>query len=76
MDTEEIAHEIVTIRNRLDEIGSQLEGAAGTDIDDERKQLEERLRFLKGRVSEEGTDNVVEQDKPARPETVHYLPPA
>lgn len=75
MDTEAIASEIVSIRNRIDEIGTQVEGDADTDVDDERRQLEERLRFLQEQLADGPTDSA-EQDEPGGPGTVHYVPPA
>lgn len=71
MDTEAIAREIVTIRNRLDELDSRVEGASGTDVDDERTRLEQRLLFLQGQLSGD-----VGLDEPGDTETVHYVPPA
>jgi len=73
MDTEAIANEIVQIRNRLDEIPHR-EGPADTDVDDERRELEDRLRFLQGKLSSDRGD--APQDEPAAPATVHYVPPA
>lgn len=74
MDTEAIAGEIVRIRNRLDEIDKQVEGASDVDVDDERRRLGERLRFLQGKLSADGAGG--EQDEPAGPGSVQYLPPA
>lgn len=76
MDTEAITKEIIKIRNRLDELDEQVEDASGTDIDDERDMLEEKLRFRQDQLSADGTNEIVEQDEPAAPKTVHYLPPA
>lgn len=51
MDTEAIAIEIVRIRNRLAELDSGVEGEAGTDPDDERKQLHDRMRQLQDELA-------------------------
>jgi len=50
MDTEAIALEIVTIRNRLAELDDDVE-ATDTDVDDERKQLHDRMRRLQDQLS-------------------------
>lgn len=76
MDTEAIAEEIVAIRNRLDEIGNQVEGSICTDVDDERNRLEERLRYLQDRLSAHGTDEIVYGDDQGEPDSVQYVPPA
>lgn len=73
MDTEAITKEIIKIRNRLEEIDEQVEDASGAG--DERDRLEERLRFLQDQLSAVGTNEIVDQDEPAAPKTVHYLPP-
>jgi ABC-type phosphate transport system auxiliary subunit len=51
MDTEAIAHEIVRIRTRLDEMNGEVEGARDGDVDDERAVLEERLRYLQDELA-------------------------
>ncbi len=71
MDTEAIANEIVAIRNRLEEI----EQSDETDADEERARLAERLAFLRSRISG-GDSEKADQDDPAEPGDVHYLPPA
>lgn len=76
MDTESIAREIVTIKNRLHELDSQVEGADGTDVDDERKELVDRMRHLQDLLATHGAGDHVKQDEPASPDDVHYVPPA
>lgn len=76
MDTEAIAREIVTIKNRLQELDSQVEGADGTDVDDERKELVDRMRHLQDQLSTHGAGDHAKQDDPAAPDDVHYVPPA
>lgn len=75
MDTEEIATEIVRIRRRLAELNDQVEGHNDTDSDDERAQLHDRLRHLQDVMSGHAAGNE-ENDSPARPDSVHYVPPA
>lgn len=75
MDTEEIATEIVTIRRRLAELDDQVEGHHDTDSDDEHTRLHDRLRHLQDVMSGRASgDN--KEDSPARPDSVHYVPPA
>ena len=76
MDTEAIAKEIVRIKNRLGELEEQVGGAGDTDVDDERKELRDRMRHLQDRLSTPGTGKHVDQDDPGTPENVHYVPPA
>lgn len=76
METESIAREIVTIKNRLQELDSRVEGSGGTDVDDERKDLVDRLRHLQDLLSTHGAGDHVKQDEPASPDEVHYVPPA
>lgn len=71
IDTEAIASEIVSIRGRLEEMDREMEGASTAD--DERRQLEERLRFLQGELSSKG-DHAPHDDPGA--DAVHYVPPA
>lgn len=73
MDSEAITLEIVRIRNRLEEIDQQMEGASGSDVDDEKQRLEERLRDLRGLMSRQGSD---EKRNGAVAEEVKYIPPA
>jgi hypothetical protein len=73
MDSEAITLEIVRIRNRLDELDQGLEGGSGTDVDDERQELEERLRHLRGLMSRQGSD---ESRNNSVAEEVRYIPPA
>lgn len=75
MDTEEIASEIVRIRQRLAEFDDQVEGHADTDSDDERRRLRDRLRHLQDVMSGHAAGNK-DQDSPAQPNSVHYVPPA
>jgi ABC-type phosphate transport system auxiliary subunit len=65
MDTEAIAIEIVRIRNRISEIDEELEGSAGTDADDEKKHLHERMRRLQDQLAGKGSpdDDRGESDK-------------
>ena len=74
MDTESIAREIVTIKNRLQELDESVEGAAGTDVDDERKTLVDRMRHLQDQLSGHGADERGKHDAPATPD--HYVKPA
>lgn len=76
MDTESIAREIVTVKNRLQELDSRVEGSGDTDVDDERKDLVDRLRHLQDLLSTHGAGDHVKQDEPASPDEVHYVPPA
>jgi hypothetical protein len=74
MDTEAIATEIVMIRQRLDEIDADPEVAAGTDTDDEKKRLHDRMRQLQDQLSGPGAAGA--QDSPSQPDTVEYVPPS
>ena len=76
MDTESIAREIVTIKNRLLELDEPVEGAKDTDVDDQRKTLLDRMRHLQDQLSGHGAGENGRQDGPATPEDVHYVPPA
>lgn len=76
MDTESIAREIVTIKNRLQELDYQVEGAGDADFGDERKTLLDRLRHLQDQLSGHGAGEKGRQDAPGAPEDVHYVPPA
>lgn len=71
MDTEAIASEIVAIRNRLEEI----EQSDETEVEEERARLAERLGFLQSRLSGRSSEKA-DQDEPAEPGDVQYLPPA
>ncbi len=71
MDTEAIASEIVAIRNRLEEI----EQGDETEAEEERARLAERLGFLQSRLSGRSSEKT-NQDDPAEPGDVQYLPPA
>ncbi len=71
MDTEAIANEIVAIRNRLEEI----EQSDESEAEEERARLAERLAFLQSRLSA-GDPEKADQDDPAEPGDVQYLPPA
>lgn len=51
MDTEAIAIEIVKIRNRLAELDGTVEGHTGSDVDDEKKQLHDRMRQLQDQLA-------------------------
>lgn len=73
MDTEAITREIVRIRTRLEEMDNQADEASGPDIDDEKQQLEERLRDLRGMMSRQGSD---EKHHASVAEEVRYIPPA
>ncbi len=71
MDTEAVASEIVAIRRRLEEI----EQGDETDVEDERTRLAERLGYLQSRLSSRSSEKA-DQDEPAEPGDVQYLPPA
>jgi len=73
VDTEAITSEIVRLRRRLAEL-EDLEGAADTDVDDERATLHERMRELQDLLSGPGPSG--SQDRPAKPDTYRYVPPA
>ncbi|HSM46163.1 MAG TPA: hypothetical protein VK969_14205 [Acidimicrobiia bacterium] len=75
MDTEEIATEIVRIRRRLAELDDRVEGHHDNDSDDERTRLHDRLRHLQDVMSSHAGRNQ-QQDSPAQPDSVHYVPPA
>lgn len=74
MDTESIASEIVSIRNRLEEI-TRDERIEASEAEEERARLAERLRYLQGRLSG-GPSGTPDQDRPAESDDVQYLPPA
>lgn len=76
MDTESIAREIVTIKNRLQELDSQVEGADDTDVDDEREELGDRMRHLQDLFSTHGSGDHVKQDEPGSPDDNQYVRPA
>lgn len=70
LDTEAIASEIVSIRNRLETLDDQLEKGEA-DVAEQQARLVDRLRHLQGQLaSDDPTDD------PANPRNVHYLPPA
>lgn len=75
MDTAAIAIEIVRIKNRIEEIDGQVAGASGTDVDDERNTLQERMRSLQDQMSARGWGDG-SQDSPAQAGSVQYIPPA
>jgi chromosome segregation ATPase len=70
LDTEAIASEIVSIRNRLEKLDEQMEEGE-SEVADERASLMDRLRHLQNRLASNDPT-----DSPAEPEHVHYLPPA
>jgi hypothetical protein len=72
MDTEAIAHEIVRIRTRLDEMNGEVEGARDGDVDDERAVLEERLRYLQDELAAPSGDPSEDHLSSG----VDYVPPA
>jgi hypothetical protein len=76
VDTESIAREIVRIKNRLQELDGEVEGASGTDVDDERSRLEERRRHLQDQLATHGAGESRDQDDPGKPKDVQYVPPA
>lgn len=61
MDTEAISKEILAIRKRLGEIGTEHDGLgddeleARVDLADERHELEARLAELRGKLSDPGS---------------------
>lgn len=71
MDTEAIVSEIVAIRKRLEEI----EQSGETEAEEERVRLAERLGFLQSRLSGRSSEKA-DQDEPAEPDDIQYLPPA
>jgi hypothetical protein len=74
VDTESIAREIVTIKNRLQELDEHVEGASDTDIDDERKTLLDRMRHLQDQLSGHGAGEHGKHDAPASSDEVHVKP--
>ena len=72
MDTEAIASEIVYLKNRLAELDA--EGAAGTDVDDEKKELHERMRILQDTLS--GNGSSVEPKTRTQADEVQFINPA
>lgn len=76
MDTESIALEIVTIKNRIRELDEHVEGAGDTDIDDERKTLSDRLHHLQDQLSGHGAGEHGKNDDPASPGNVENVRPA
>ena len=70
MDTEAIAHEIVKIRTRLNEMDGEVEGDG--DVDDERAVLEERLRYLQDELALPAGDRA----KDTLSNGLDYVPPA
>jgi len=74
MDTEAVATEIVMIRQRLAEFDTDPEGGTGTDSDDEKKRLHDRMRQLQDQLSGSGTPGA--QDSPSEIDTVQYVPPS
>jgi hypothetical protein len=71
VDTEAIASEIVYLKNRLAELDT--EGAEGTDVDDEKKELHERMRILQDSLSGNGS---VEPKTHTQADEVHFINPA
>ena len=62
------------IRQRLAEIDADPEGSSGTDGDDEKKLLHDRMRQLQDQLS--GAGAAGEHDAPAELDTVQYVPPS
>jgi hypothetical protein len=76
VDTESIAREIVTIKNRLQELDEHVEGASDTDVDDERKTLVDRMRHLQDQLSAHGAGERGKHDTPASPKDLQNVRPA
>lgn len=74
MDTESIAREIVTIKNRLQELDDLPVDTGDAELNEERAQLLERMRHLQDELAEHGDDDV-EQDAPAKPYGVQNVRP-
>lgn len=72
MDTEAIASEIVYLKNRLAEL--DVEGAAGTDVDDERKELHDRMRVLQDTLA--GNGSADEPKTQTQADKVQFINPA
>lgn len=74
MDTEAIATEIVRLRNRLEELAGNVEGAGETDLDDERNRIHERMRELQDQLSAPASgESRSDRDNG---ESIQYVPPA
>ena len=56
MDTEAIASEIVSIRQRLDALDAAGTDTAETDVDSMREGLHERMRILQDQLSDGGSE--------------------
>lgn len=74
MDTEAVATEIVTIRQRLAEIDADPERAGAPGADEEKKLLHDRMRQLQDQLS--GSGPAGRRDLPNEPDTVQYIPPS
>lgn len=72
MDTEAIAHEIVRIRGRLNEMNGDVPGVRDSEMDDERAALEERLRYLQDELAAPAGD----RGKDRLSNGLDYVPPA
>lgn len=72
MDTEAIALEIVKLKNRIAEL--DIEGAAGSDVDDEKDELHERMRILQDQLSGSGPDDEPKHQTEA--DKVQFINPA
>jgi hypothetical protein len=73
MDTEAIASEIVSIRQRLNALEADEAGSVDTDVDAERKELHERMRILQDQLSDSGPE-AERRHTPA--DEVQHIPPA
>lgn len=72
VDTEAIASEIVYLKNRLAELDT--EGAAGAEIEEEKRELHERMRILQDSLSGNGPE--VEPKSHTQADEVQFINPA
>ena len=72
VDTEAIASEIVYLKNRLAELDTR--GAAGADVEDEKRELHERMRVLQDSLSGNGTST--EPKTHTQADEVQFINPA
>jgi hypothetical protein len=72
MDTEAIALEIVELKNRIAAL--EVEGNEGTDVDDEKNELHERMRILQDQLSGRGPKDEPKHETEA--DRIQFIAPA
>lgn len=72
MDTEAIALEIIELKNRIAAL--DVEGASGTDVDDEKHELHERMRILQDQLSGRGIEDEPKHETEA--DKIQFINPA